>query len=139
MIVRSLLLLAVMGAAGVARADDGLGATAAPPPQRTSALVVYGNDPCPEGRGDEVIVCARRPESERYRLPKRFRDAPPGVADGSWTNRVMDLDRANAAVLPNSCSPVGANGQTGCYQQFLAQSRAERRADQAEERAATGK
>lgn len=104
----------------------------APPPERIASLVVYGNDPCPRGAGDEIVVCARRPENERYRLPKRFRDKPPTVAEGSWTNRAEALDQISRAGLPDSCSTVGANGQTGCFHAFVAQAAAERRADKAE-------
>lgn len=36
-------------------------------------LVIFGNDPCPtNASGDEIIVCARRPESERYRIPQQI-------------------------------------------------------------------
>ena len=30
-------------------------------------IIVYGNDPCPRSTDDQVVVCARRPEAERYR------------------------------------------------------------------------
>ena len=58
----------------------------AEPPQRITNLLVYGDDPCPKGEGDEIVVCARRPESERYRIPKScaksrsLRAAPAGEA-----------------------------------------------------------
>ena len=41
-----------------------------PPPDRIATLVVYGDDPCPRSAGDEIVVCARRPENERYRERK---------------------------------------------------------------------
>ena len=44
------------------------------PPARTSTLIVYGSDPCPAGDDGEIVVCAREPESERYRIPKKLRD-----------------------------------------------------------------
>src|SRR5207302_9162497 len=31
-------------------------------------IIVYGNDPCPRSTEDQVVVCARRPEGERYRI-----------------------------------------------------------------------
>ena len=39
---------------------------AAPPPpkERIATLIVYGNDPCPRSSEDEIVVCARQPESE---------------------------------------------------------------------------
>ncbi|MFN3593030.1 MAG: hypothetical protein ACK4TG_12710, partial [Thermaurantiacus sp.] len=34
---------------------------------RTRTVLVYGDDPCPKSENpDEIIVCARRPEEERY-------------------------------------------------------------------------
>ena len=50
-----------------------LAPASAEPPQRVFNLIVYGDDPCPKGEGDEIIVCARKPESERYRIPKKLR------------------------------------------------------------------
>jgi hypothetical protein len=98
------------------------------PPQRMASLIVFGNDPCPRSNNDEIIVCARLPESERYRVPKRFRgkreDAP---AVESWSSRVSTLETVSRAGTPNSCSPVGSGGQTGCYSQFLRQAREEQR------------
>ena len=48
-------------------------ALAEDPPVRMVTTTVYGTDPCPKPKGDEIIVCGRDPESERYRIPNRFR------------------------------------------------------------------
>ncbi|HEX8446020.1 MAG TPA: hypothetical protein VF649_05335 [Sphingomonas sp.] len=99
----------------------------ATPPERISQLTVFGSDPCPRSTGDEIVICARMPENERYRLPKRFRNKPksdqPAMA---WGARSLDLEYVNRQGLPNSCNTGGSNGQTGCFQQFLAKARAER-------------
>lgn len=140
---RSFLLVALLalGATHTATASPPSASTATapapttgggPPPDRISTLVVYGNDPCPRSAGDEIVVCARQPENERYRLPKRFREKSPTVAEGSWTNRVEALDEVSRAGLPDSCSTNGANGQSGCFHKFIAQAAAQRRADKAE-------
>lgn len=105
----------------------------APAPTMAS-LIVFGNDPCPRSTTDEIVVCARLPEGERYRIPKRFRgkraaDAP---APDTWTNRVSTLESVSRAGLPNSCSVVGSGGQTGCYQQFLHQAYQDRQEAKAE-------
>ena len=92
-----------------------------------STLIVFGDDPCPKSGGDEIVVCARQPESERYRLPERFRGKRPVAAQESWTNTVSALEYVGRAGTPNSCSPVGSGGQTGCYDRFLALARQERR------------
>lgn len=103
-------------------------AAPARPPARIATLVVYGSDPCPRGATpDEIVVCARQPESERYRVPKRFRGSKTLPAQQSWTNTVTELDRVGRVGTPDSCSPVGSGGQTGCFTQFLRQAREERR------------
>ncbi|RYY39465.1 MAG: hypothetical protein EOP59_12505, partial [Sphingomonadales bacterium] len=62
-------------------------AQTAAPPERITTLVVYGADPCPKGSDpNEITVCARQPEGERYRVPKRFRDRKPLAAQESWAN-----------------------------------------------------
>jgi hypothetical protein len=109
--------------------DPSLGAAqASEPPERISFLVTFGADRCPEAVGDEIVVCAARPESERYRVPESLRkteEAP--VRGGSWTSAVANLDGYARAVLPNSCSPNGSNGFTGCTQRALQVWFAERR------------
>ena len=105
-----------------------LAAETASPPQRTISLEVYGSDPCPVGEGDEIVVCARKPESERYRIPKPLRERKSRRPDElSWGARVADLEEANRPSMPGSCSVEGSGGQTGCYQQMLRRWFAERR------------
>src|SRR4051794_8284847 len=66
---------------------------AAPPPERLSALTVYGDDPCPRSSSDEIVVCARQPESERYRVPKALRkQRKRDAASVAWGSRVQDLE-----------------------------------------------
>lgn len=108
----------------------------APTGGTTIPITVYGDDPCPKGEGGAIVVCARRPENERYRLPKRFRGekAKSSPASNAWSNKVQTVDQAGrvAAGLPDTCSAVGSGGQSGCYHQFLQQSRAQRVHDQTE-------
>jgi hypothetical protein len=97
---------------------------------KTISIVVYGNDPCPQGKNDEIVVCAREPESERYRIPKRFRGKKEQPAPGnSWANKTRGSEDASrvAAGLPDTCSAVGSGGQSGCYQHFVTQAGQERR------------
>lgn len=100
-------------------------------PERTSTLVVYGGDPCPAGEGDEIVVCARRPESERFRIPKSLRHKEDPPAETSWVSRSEALDDVQRFTRPNSCSVVGSAGQTGCLAEMLARWRAEQRARRA--------
>ena len=105
---------------------------AAETPARQSTLVVYGNDPCPtSGPDNEVVVCARRPEDERYRIPRRIRERQP--TETSWASRAEGLDEENRQMRPNSCSVVGSNGFTGCTSAMIRQWYAERRQRRAEE------
>jgi len=106
-------------------------AARAQPPERESALVVYGEDPCPRSEDGEVVVCARRPEEERYRIPRRLRERQP--IEAAWRSRVAALEEESRAMRPGSCSVVGAFGQTGCTQALIRQWYAERRARRAEE------
>jgi hypothetical protein len=101
-------------------------------PERQSILVVYGDDPCPRSTNEnEAVVCARRPETDRYRIPRRLRERPDHPTEVSWGSRVDALDQASAAGRPDSCSVVGSYGQSGCQQQFINQWYAARRAARA--------
>jgi hypothetical protein len=100
-------------------------------PERVVALVVYGDDPCPMGQGDEIIVCARKPEAERYRIPKRLRDKPKPSGGPGWASQVANMEAAGRAVQPNSCSPNGSYGFTGCTAAMLHKWYAERQMDKA--------
>ncbi len=98
---------------------------------RISTLVVFGNDPCPRSKDDEIVVCARQPESDRYRIPKELRNKRKEEVTQSWVERARMLDMVSAKGIPDSCSPIGSGGQTGCMRQFLDRARAERAADKA--------
>jgi hypothetical protein len=98
------------------------------PPQRTTTVTVYGDDPCPKPQGDDIVVCARKPERERYRIPKELRHEGEDLSEQSWGARTEALEEANRATMPGGCSTVGSYGQTGCYQQMLRQWYAARRA-----------
>lgn len=100
---------------------------AAPLTDRTISIVVYGDDPCPKSTEDEIVVCARRPEEERYRIPKELRKAPEEVTARAWGDRAIALDAISRAGMPNSCSPVGSGGQTGCVEMLMRQWHAARR------------
>ena len=92
------------------------------PPQRVRSILLYGNEECPKpANEDEIVVCANAGESP-YRIPKALRDQPKEDAGAqAWTNRVETVEEVNRSGLPNSCSPVGTGGQTGCSRQFLQQ------------------
>ncbi len=107
-------------------------AQAADPPERVFALVVYGDDPCPTdaGKEDEIVVCARKPEAERYRIPKALREKPEPVGGPGWSSQVALQQQAGQAITPNSCSPNGSYGFSGCTQAMIRQWYAEKRMQQ---------
>lgn len=101
------------------------------PPARTMEVVVYGNDPCPDtsaSASNEIVVCARRPENERYRIPKELRNRNQPLSESAWGSRVAGLEEESRPTMPGSCSAVGSYGQTGCSQQMISQWYAARRA-----------
>lgn len=106
-------------------------AAMAQPADSISEVIVYGNDPCPRSTDDQVVVCARRPEAERYRLPPKFRPSGPPQARESWANKAKSLETAGATGT-FSCSPVGPGGYTGCLTQVINQARRERQQEATE-------
>ena len=86
-----LLAALALAAPALAQEDDGSLAQSSTPPERTSILYTYGDEPCPEAQEGEIVVCAQQPETERYRVPKELReelkeDVPAG--GGSWASGV---------------------------------------------------
>ena len=101
----------------------GLAAAGAPAQAQTEGagraeVIVYGNDPCPRAAEDEVVVCVKRPESERYRIPENYRPGGPRQARTLWTVRARELETAGA-VGTQSCSAVGPGGHTGCLERAI--------------------
>jgi hypothetical protein len=101
---------------------------AGPDDVRVNQLIIYGDDPCPESTDpNEVTVCARLPDSDRYRVPPNLRENPNDPASNSWANRATELSYVGRTGT-DSCSTVGGGGFTGCFNQIVNQARAERRA-----------
>lgn len=90
------------------------------PPVRIRSILLEPGKKCPVAQGDEIVVCT--PLEQPYRIPKEFReDRPIPPAAQSWASRAATIDEVGrvAGGLPNSCSPVGTGGQTGCTQQLI--------------------
>ena len=98
----------------------------AQPADSISEIIVYGNDPCPRSSNNEVVVCARRPEADRYRIPEKLRSGGPRQTREAWANRARSLETVGSTGT-FSCSPVGPGGYTGCLTQVINQARRERR------------
>ncbi|HKU93347.1 MAG TPA: hypothetical protein VJP82_08375 [Sphingomicrobium sp.] len=121
------LMIALSGAAAALTA----GASALPAPAEAQAnsvseIIVYGNDPCPRSTDDQVVVCARRPEAERYRLPEQYRPSGTRQQKEAWGRKAKALETVGATGI-NSCSPVGPGGFTGCLTQVIKQARQDNR------------
>jgi hypothetical protein len=89
-------------------------------------IIVYGSDPCPRSTDDKVVVCARRPEAERYRIPEKLRPNGTRQQTEAWATRSKVLETVGDTGT-NSCSPVGPSGFTGCLTQVIKQARSQSR------------
>lgn len=120
--------LTITAALAAATITGGLSLLAAPAAAQSgniSEIIVYGSDPCPRSTDSQVVVCARKPETERYRIPEKYRSGGPRQTREAWTNKAKALETVgNTGTF--SCSPVGPGGFTGCLTQVINQARQER-------------
>ena len=114
--------LSVMATAAPATAQ-----TALKPPEssdgskpRERFVTVFGKDACPKATSsDEIVVCSRRPDEERYRIPSTIRTAQGKVAaTNARRNRLVGNAATGAGGGIGSCTPNGPGGGTGCNQQM---------------------
>ncbi len=120
------LMIALSGSAAIFAGVAALPAPAEAQANSVSEIIVYGNDPCPRSTDDQVVVCARRPETERFRLPEKFRPSGTRQQKEAWANKARSLETVGSTGI-NSCSPVGPGGFTGCLTQVIKQARQENR------------
>ena len=95
-----------------------------PADPKISQVIVYGDDACPASTDDTIVVCARKPEGERYRIPENLRDEGSPRSE-SWANRAVELQYVGRSGI-GSCSTAGPGGMIGCFEQLVRQARAER-------------
>lgn len=95
--------------------------------EKINQLIIYGDDPCPASSGAEITVCARKDESERYRIPEPLRDSQ-SPANDAWNNRVVAYETVGQGGTL-SCSPVGPGGSTGCLAKLVNRAYAEKGSD----------
>lgn len=93
--------------------------------EKVNQLIVFGDDPCPASQGEEITVCARKDESERYRIPESLRQSKSPQND-AWNNRVRAYETVGKFGTL-SCSPVGPGGALGCTQRMIDAAYAEKR------------
>jgi hypothetical protein len=117
-------IVAAALAAGLAAGS----ATAQIDERRAPQIIVYGNDPCPRVTTGEIVVCARRPERERYRIPESLREGRRLQDGESWAVRAEGaMEEGDTGI--GSCSAIGPAGHTGCWEEMMRQYRQERRAN----------
>ncbi len=93
---------------------------------KVNQLIVFGNDACPSSTDDQITVCARKDEGERFRIPEPLRDNPNKASNQAWTEKVKAYETVGAFGT-NSCSPVGGGGDTGCLARLISSAHAERK------------
>jgi len=123
------MLKRIVIVAGLAAAPLMVPAAQAQNAAQNGVLLIYGDDKCPTNdNGEEIVVCQRLDEAERFRIPKSLRDQTGRPqANESWAVRSEDaLDAGRTGT--GSCSTVGANGSTGCFVRQATKARAESRA-----------
>jgi len=113
-------------ALGLALAAPAAAQDSAPEP-KVNMVIIYGDDKCPESGDDTITVCARKAESERYRIPENLRTST-NPANEAWNNKVIAYETVGRTGT-QSCSPVGAGGWTGCTGQMLKQAAGEKATD----------
>lgn len=130
MLLAGLLAGAAMAQAPVPTSPPAPAAAPAEPPKSTlkpvidsdgtqprqRLVTVFGNEECPKPTSkDEVVVCARLPDSEIYRIPKQVRQAENRVSP-LQANRNLLLGDASggAGGAIGSCSVIGGAGEIGC-------------------------
>ncbi|MEP7315343.1 MAG: hypothetical protein ABI667_01470 [Sphingomicrobium sp.] len=108
---------------------SGLISVAAASAQNSNAqvneIIVYGTDPCPRSTDDAIVICARKPETERYRIPEKLRQGGSLQSRQSWAARARSFETVGRTGI-NSCSPVGPGGFTGCVDNLIKESFRER-------------
>lgn len=117
-------LIALAALAGIAT----IPAPASAQTVRGGVLDIFGDDKCPTNSdGEEIYVCRRLPEGERFRIPQKLRDPEIAPSKESWAVRQEDALRVGDFGT-GSCSTVGAGGGTGCFVRAARASKADSRA-----------
>lgn len=135
--LRPTLILALLALPTAAFAQDQQApdqqAQSGRPPQRVRSVQLKPGEKCPPSTSTDVIVCGTL--SEPYRIPKALRDDGVIPAQNqSWAARTETADEIGrvAGGLPDTCSPVGSGGQSGCSlqanKQWVAEKAAQNRA-----------
>jgi hypothetical protein len=125
--MRLILAATTAMAAGALAASPALAQPRATVEPRVNQLIIYGDDKCPESNDGEIVVCARKEEEERYRIPEGLRTSA-SPSNEAWTNKVTAYETVGRTGTL-SCSPTGAGGWTGCAGRLIDAAYAEKKTD----------
>lgn len=92
---------------------------------KVNMIYVYGDDECPQ-KDDEILICGRLDERERFRIPEALRESS-SPQNEAWNNRVLAYEMVGRSGTL-SCSPSGPGGALGCTQRMIDTAYAEKRA-----------
>ena len=118
---RSFIAASAVAAVGLAFAAPASAAGG----EKVNMVIIYGNDACPESTGNDITVCARKEEGERYRIPAPLRESPSSQNE-AWNSKVIAYETIGATGA-QSCSPTGAGGWTGCSTKLIHDAYAEKK------------
>ena len=75
---------------------------------KINQVIIYGDDKCEQSSPDEIVVCNRLPEQDRYRVPQIFRGGDPlDPRNQAWLNRVTSMERVGRFGT-DSCSHLSS-------------------------------
>lgn len=118
-----LALIAAPAAAQDAETESDIGQTE--DDYAVDQLIIYGEDECPASTGNVIVVCARKDENERYRIPENLRFSDSKATE-TWTERALSLE-VNGPYGQHACSPTGTEGAAGCTAALINAAYEERR------------
>lgn len=96
--------------------------------EKINMVIVYGDDECAQSTDDQINVCARLSEADRYRIPTQLRSDPNDPSKEAWTNRVLAYEYVGREGT-TSCSATGGGGFTGCGLKQIDAAYAEKKED----------
>ncbi|WP_419825619.1 hypothetical protein [Sphingomonas sp.] len=99
---------------------------------RDRIIDVYGSEQCPASNGQEIVVCRRHAEGDRFRIPSELRESTsrPQALGGTAVAAMNSTGGTGTQV--QSCNAIGAGVNAGCLKSQIDAAHAERRRDQRE-------
>src|SRR5690349_3134812 len=112
------LFLAAAALAGLSAAAAPAQPVSGPSEPKVNQLIIYGDDQCPASTEEVINVCAKLPESDRYRIPENLRSDPNDPNNQAWATRATEMQYVGRSGI-GSCSTTGPGGMVGCFNQIV--------------------